>query len=89
MTSAINPHGGQESTLLGLYTTMYHWGAIVVTPGYTDDSIYAAGGNPYGTSVAVDMQGNMQGDVKDAVFHQAKRAVTVASWIAEKQAVEA
>jgi NAD(P)H dehydrogenase (quinone) len=29
---------------------MYHWGAVVVTPGYTDQSIFAAGGNPYGTS---------------------------------------
>lgn len=88
MTSAMNPHGGQESTLLALYTTMYHWGAIVVAPGYTDQVLYAAGGNPYGTSVAVDMEGNMKGEVKEAVFHQAKRAVTVASWIAEKQAVE-
>ena len=29
MTSAQNPHGGQEQTILSLYTTMYHWGAIV------------------------------------------------------------
>lgn len=26
MTSAQNPHGGQEATLLSLYTTMMHWG---------------------------------------------------------------
>lgn len=88
MTSAINPHGGQESTLVSLYNTMYHWGAIVVAPGYSDESVYAAGGNPYGTSVAVDMEGNMKDDVKDAVFFQVKRAVTVASWIAEKKQVE-
>jgi len=49
-TSAQNPHGGQESTLLALYATMYHWGAIVVTPGYTSDRVYPAGGNPYGAS---------------------------------------
>jgi NAD(P)H dehydrogenase (quinone) len=49
-TSAMNPNGGQESTLLALYNTMYHWGAVVVTPGYTDQSIFEAGGNPYGTS---------------------------------------
>ena len=29
---------------------MYHWGCIVVTPGYTDDTISAAGGIPYGAS---------------------------------------
>ena len=30
--SAQNPHGGQEATILSLYTTMYHWGAIVAAP---------------------------------------------------------
>lgn len=49
-TSSQNPHGGQESTLLALYATMYHWGAIVVAPGYTDPRVFAAGGNPYGAS---------------------------------------
>jgi NAD(P)H dehydrogenase (quinone) len=49
-TSAINTHGGNESTLLALYNTMYHWGSVIVPPGYTDESLYAAGGNPYGTS---------------------------------------
>lgn len=81
MVSANNAHGGQEQTVLSLYTTMYHWGAIVVAPGYTDESAYKSGGNPYGTSVTVDSEGNMQEDVKDAVMHQAKRTVTVAGWI--------
>lgn len=88
MTSAINPHGGQESTLLSLYTTMYHWGVIVVAPGYTDDSVYAAGGNPYGTSVTVDMEGNMQADrekIREAVFHQVKRAISIARKITRKE----
>lgn len=49
-TSAMNRHGGQESTLLALNNVFYHWGCILVPPGYTDDSIYAAGGNPYGTA---------------------------------------
>jgi NAD(P)H dehydrogenase (quinone) len=81
MTSAQNPHGGQEATILALYTTMYHWGCIVVSPGYTDPVLYAAGGNPYGTSVSVSPEGKMQPDVSKAVHHQAKRTVTVASWI--------
>ncbi|CEG29703.1 NAD(P)H:quinone oxidoreductase [Bacillus sp. B-jedd] len=81
MTSAQNPHGGQEATILSLYTTMYHWGAIVVTPGYTDNAIYAAGGNPYGTSVTVSQDGNMVEDVEAAVKHQAKRTITIAEWI--------
>ncbi|HEX5193727.1 MAG TPA: NAD(P)H:quinone oxidoreductase [Solirubrobacteraceae bacterium] len=49
-TSAINTHGGNESTLLALYNTMHHWGAIIVPPGYTDAAVGAAGGNPYGTA---------------------------------------
>ncbi|MEF3304977.1 NAD(P)H:quinone oxidoreductase [Paenibacillus sp. GYB003] len=86
MTTAQNPHGGQEATLLALYTSMYHWGAIIVGPGYTDHSIFTAGGNPYGTSVSVDQNGKMIEDVKNAVMHQAKRTVTVAGWVKNGQA---
>ena len=49
-TSASNPHGGQESTLLSLYNVFAHWGAILVTPGYTDPVLFESGGNPYGAS---------------------------------------
>lgn len=81
MTSAQNPHGGQEATLLSLYTSMMHWGAIIVSPGYTDPVIFGAGGNPYGTSVTVDQNGKMIEDVEAAVKHQAQRTVTVAEWV--------
>jgi NAD(P)H dehydrogenase (quinone) len=81
MSSAQNPHGGQEETILSLYTSMYHWGAIVAAPGYTDPVLFAAGGNPYGTSVTVDQDGNMKEDVRPAVIHQAKRTVKVAEWL--------
>ncbi|MGA4943757.1 NAD(P)H:quinone oxidoreductase [Streptomyces cinereoruber] len=49
-TSAHNVHGGNESTLLALYNTFHHWGSVIVSPGFTDPSVYAAGGNPYGTA---------------------------------------
>ncbi|MFC5603685.1 NAD(P)H:quinone oxidoreductase [Sporosarcina koreensis] len=81
MTSAQNPHGGQEATLLSLYTSMMHWGAIIATPGYTDPVLFGAGGNPYGTSVTVGQDGKMIEDVQAAVKHQAKRTVTVAEWV--------
>lgn len=81
MTSAQNPHGGQEATILSLYTSMMHWGAIIVPPGYTDQVLFGAGGNPYGTSVSVDQNGKMVDDVQAAVKHQAKRTVTVAEWV--------
>ncbi|WP_093212200.1 NAD(P)H:quinone oxidoreductase [Sediminibacillus albus] len=83
MTSAQNAHGGQEATTLNLYTTMFHWGAIIVGPGYTDPVTFAAGGNPYGISVSVDQDGNMVEDVEAAVKHQAKRTVEVTKKIAQ------
>ncbi|MFJ3702867.1 MULTISPECIES: NAD(P)H:quinone oxidoreductase type IV [Streptomyces] len=48
-TASSTAHGGQESTLLALYNTMYHFGGILVPPGYTDPSKFVDG-NPYGTS---------------------------------------
>jgi NAD(P)H dehydrogenase (quinone) len=50
--SAAEQHGGIESTILALNNVFYHWGAIIVPVGYTDDTVYASGGNPYGTSWA-------------------------------------
>lgn len=82
MSSAQNPHGGQEATIQSIYTTMMHWGAIIAAPGYTDNSIFKAGGNPYGTSVTAGRDGMVE-DVEDAVKHQAKRTVQVAKWVKE------
>ncbi len=80
MTSAQNTHGGQEATLLSLYTTFLHWGSIIVAPGFTDASIFAAGGNPYGYS---HTQGSELDDkAKAAIGHQAKRLVEIAAKLA-------
>lgn len=81
MTSAQNPHGGQEATLLALYTSMFHWGAIIASPGYTDPVLFGAGGNPYGASVSVDQNGEMVEDVQGAIEHQAKRTVEIATMV--------
>lgn len=80
MTSAQNPHGGQESTLLSFYITMFHWGAIIAAPGYTSPVIFGAGGNPYGTSATANQEGIAPG-TKEAVAHQAERTVQVAKWV--------
>ncbi|MEZ0610663.1 NAD(P)H:quinone oxidoreductase [Fibrella sp. WM1] len=48
-TSAATAHGGHESTILALCNTFYHWGSIIVGPGYADPIQFQAG-NPYGTS---------------------------------------
>ncbi|MEU7898326.1 NAD(P)H-dependent oxidoreductase [Nonomuraea sp. NPDC049152] len=44
-TASNTAHGGQESTLLALGNTFYHWGGIIVPPGYTDP-IQFQSGNP-------------------------------------------
>lgn len=75
MTSAQNPHGGQEATILSLYTTFMHWSAIIVSPGYSDQVVYDAGGNPYGTSVVA---GKFDDAKRAAVAHQARRLVEFA-----------
>ena len=50
-TSAMNVHGGNESTILAVENVFHHFGAVIVPPGYTDPSIFAFGGNPYGASL--------------------------------------
>jgi NAD(P)H dehydrogenase (quinone) len=77
MTSAQNAHGGQETTLQTLYYTFMHWGCIIVTPGYTDASVFASGGNPYGVSVTAGGEGLTQ-DVRDAIGHQTRRLLEIA-----------
>ncbi|GGZ49167.1 NAD(P)H:quinone oxidoreductase [Mesonia mobilis] len=75
MTSAANPHGGQEGTLLSLYKTMMHWGAIIAAPGYSDPVIFETGGNPYGFSIVGGS--DLDGKQKQAIAAQVKRALEI------------
>lgn len=79
ITSAQNPHGGQETTLQTLYITAMHWGAILVPPGYTDPAVYASGGNPYGASVTAG--GELSEEDRASIQHQARRLVAFAERI--------
>lgn len=76
-TASGTAHGGQESTLLALGNVFYHWGGIIVPPGYTDPIQFQTG-NPYGTShVAADTP---PGDVVlEAARYQAQRVVDTAA----------
>jgi NAD(P)H dehydrogenase (quinone) len=76
-TSSNTPHGGQESTLLALGNTFYHWGGIIVPPGYTDP-IQFKSGNPYGTSHVVG-DGPPDDVILEAARFQARRAVDTAA----------
>lgn len=68
-TSAMNPHGGNESTILALNNAFYHWGCAIVPPGYTNPELYAAGGNPYGTSFA---SGGGEAEATEAALEAAR-----------------
>ncbi len=84
-TSAMNTHGGQESTILSLNNVLYHWGAIIVPPGYTDPLLFAAGGNPYGTSwVAGQDVGAVDPEVLTAARYQGRRLAEFAAKLADR-----
>ena len=82
-TASMTAHGGQESTLLALYNTIYHFGGLVVAPGYTDPLKFADG-NPYGVSHVTG--GNNDAPLTEtenaALDHLAQRLV----WVADKLA---
>ncbi len=77
MTSAQNVHGGQEMTSVAFYVTMLHWGAIIAAPGYTDPVLFTTGGNPYGASTKVEMDGSMADAIDPAIEVQVKRMLDI------------
>ncbi len=76
-TASGTAHGGQESTLLAMGNVFYHWGGIIVPPGYTDPIQFETG-NPYGTS---RLAGDSEHDdaVLEAARYQARRVVDTAA----------
>ena len=78
-TSSSTLHGGQESTLLALYNTIYHFGGFIVPPGYTDGIMFQTG-NPYGVS-HVDGQGSIPvaDETRQAARFAAERVTGVTS----------
>lgn len=81
-TSASTTHGGNEATILALYNTLYHWGVVVVAPGYTDPQASAGGQSPYGT--AHPSAGGPPGDdVLAAARHQGRRLARYAALVSD------
>lgn len=88
-TSAINRHGGQESTLLAMNNVFYHWGTVIVPLGYTDPLLFAAGGNPYGTSFVSRVQGaRPTEEILTAARYQGRRLAEVASYLRALRSAE-
>lgn len=82
------PHGGNESTLISLYTPMAHLGLIIVPLGYADPAMFKSG-TPYGAS---SVSNNVaapptQDDIEVANF-QGRRVAIVAGALAAAQVTE-
>lgn len=78
-TSASTSHGGHESTILAINNTFYHWGTIIVGPGYADPIQFQAG-NPYGTSHMSNNGSVPPGEIElAAIAFQATRVTEIAS----------
>jgi NAD(P)H dehydrogenase (quinone) len=80
-TSAMYPDGGLESTILALNNVFYHWGCVLVPPGYTDPVVGEAGGNPYGTAFPSG-GGRPTGAVLAAARYQGRRLTVFTDLIA-------
>jgi NAD(P)H dehydrogenase (quinone) len=79
ITSTGTSHGGQETTLLAMANTFYHWGGVLVPPGFSDPIQFAAG-NPYGASHVDDNGKRDPGGVElDAARFLGRRVTTVAA----------
>ncbi|NJL04672.1 MAG: NAD(P)H:quinone oxidoreductase [Chloroflexaceae bacterium] len=78
-TSVATKHGGHETTLVALNNTFYHWGCIIVPPGYADPVQFASG-TPYGTSF-ISNNGTLAPDetALNAALFQGKRVAEIAA----------
>jgi NAD(P)H dehydrogenase (quinone) len=93
-TASQTAHGGQESTILALNTTLYHWGAIVLPLGYTVREVFNGGGNPYGASWVSEagVHGGPDDDALAVARAQGRRLAQVAgaiAWATEQGLLEA
>ena len=85
-TSTSTSHGGQESTILAINNVFYHWGCVIVPPGYADPIQFQAG-NPYGTSHVSQGGDVAPGDTELAgIDFQARRCVEIATALRRGQA---
>jgi NAD(P)H dehydrogenase (quinone) len=70
-------HGGQETTITAINNAFYHWGSIIVAPGYADPIMFQSG-NPYGASFTSN-NGELDPDetARAAARFQGKRVTEV------------
>ena len=78
-TSVSTPHGGHETTLWSIMTSMANLGLILVPPGYSD-AVMFTGGSPYGATATTGAGAPGEADLA-AARHQGKRVAEVTGWI--------
>ena len=85
-TSSQTVHGGQETTILALNNTFYHWGSIILPLGYTATEVFNGGGNPYGASYTSGTRvGAPDADTAAVAVAQGRRLARVAQVIGVAQ----
>jgi NAD(P)H dehydrogenase (quinone) len=85
-TSSQTEHGGQESTILALNNTFYHWGCLVLPLGYTVSEAFNGGGNPYGASYTSGTRaGQPDADTLAVAAAQGRRLARVARVVGDAQ----
>jgi len=78
-TSTATAHGGQETTITAINNAFYHWGGVIVAPGYADPIMFQSG-NPYGASHTSNNGSTPPGDVELATARfQGQRVTDVAA----------
>lgn len=82
-TSSQTAHGGQETTIVNLYTSLMHFGGVLVPPGYTD-GLKFADGNPYGVGHVTGPENKNEIDdaTRNALEHLATRVTGIAAKLA-------
>lgn len=84
-TATSTKHGGQESTILALNNTFYHWGGFIVPPGYADPIQFVTG-NPYGASHVAKDGARPGADELSAAEYLGRRVAEVAGRLSDVRA---
>jgi NAD(P)H dehydrogenase (quinone) len=89
-TSTATQHGGQETTITGFHSTLFHHGMIVVGVPYAEARLMnmseITGGTPYGASTLAGTDGSRQPSANELAIarFQGKHIATIAGRLAGK-----
>jgi len=89
-TSTASQHGGQEMTLMNLYTFMFHQGMVIAGVPYSSQELLKmdemTGGTPYGASTVTGPQGERLPSANELAIARAqgKHVATIAAKLAVK-----